>query len=364
MSARARATCQNRVFRLPCKQKNPLHAHHRFFTSTPDGSGHRRRVLQIITALDRPVHVVTREDKAAHFRDHPLVTLHTVTQAEIEDLYRVLRLDEVESQSESLEDTAQYALLARLSPDILHIDVCTEVAEVARVLEIPYTFTLMHGDRMKDSAHEATYAGAKRLLAPYPEALRDATLPALVHAKTVYCGLMSGRESVEPVAKDPHTVACVLGKGFSTGYANALSGAVLATLAEEFRDYKFQVLGDVEARDTGKNLEYLGFVSDPTRVLQRAEIVLGTTGYNVLSEVAQLGARFVTVPAKTPFDEQLVKARLLDRLNYAVCVEEVHDLTQWRQAFERARQLQPIRELFNPHAAEAAAQAIAAQVSE
>ena len=332
------------------------------FYVNPDGSGHRRRVLQIIAALNKPVHVVTREDKAAHFRDYPLVTLHTVTQAEIEDLYRVLRL-EVESHSGSLEDTTQYALLSEISPDILHVDVCTEVAEIARALEIPYTFTLMHGDRMKDPAHKATYAGAKRLLAPYPEALRDATLPTWIHAKTVYCGLMSSRplpaSTPAPVPDRPRTVACVLGKGFATGYANALTSEVLETLAAEFGDYRFQVLGEVgQAQAAQENLEYLGFVEEPARTLQQASVVLGTTGYNVLSEVAQLNARFVTVPATTPFDEQLVKARLLDRLNYAVCVEEVHNLAVWRQAFERVGGLQAIQELYNPEAASVAATAI------
>ena len=324
------------------------------FYVNPDGSGHRRRVLQFIAALKRPVHVITREDKAEYFRDNPLITVHTVTQAEIMELYRVLRESEGRGRA---EETAQYKLLREINPALMHIDVCTEVAEVARALEIPYTFTLMHGDRMKDEAHRTAYTGAQQLIAPYPEALRDATLPVWIHDKTTYCGLMSARAvSPDSVETEAGTITCVVGKGFASGYANALSAGVLTTLAEEFGEYTFRVLGEVTpGASAPANVEYLGFVHNPTTYLQKAQIVLGTTGYNVLSEVAQLNACFVTVPAKTPFDEQLVKARLLDRLNYAVCVEEVHNLDAWRRAFERVGQMQAIRELYNPEAARVAA---------
>ena len=333
------------------------------FYINPDGSGHRRRSAQIITALKQPVHVIVRQDLARHFSDLPQVSVHSITQEDIDHLYRVLRAPkELEpGQSPRLEETTQYRLLQEIEPTFLHIDVCTEFAELAQVLMVPYTYTLMHGSRMNNLAHVVAYAQASALIAPFHISIRDQRMPDWVHRKTTYTGLLSSRELSPEVGSaqiEKGLVSIIAGKGFARNYDDKLSADVVATLSKHFPQYTFQIIGSKEEVDKNSKVRYLGELTDPMFELARSEVVIGTCGYNILSEVAQLGKKYITVPADTPFDEQLIKAKILHAKGYAAAVRTPHSLEQWDEAFNALSALQPLRDLYDEHASEIAAKVI------
>ena len=69
-----------------------------------------------------------------------------------------------------------------------------------------------------------------------------------------------------------------------------------------------------------KNVTYLGNVTDPKPILAGCGIVIGNGGHNTVMEIAALGKRFIVIPEERPFDEQVVKAEILRKLNLAATV--------------------------------------------
>ena len=338
------------------------------FYVNADGSGHIRRTKQIIRALDAPVHVFIDERKQDSFDDLAQVTVHPLAVPDILELYRNLVLEKhsLNEQLTYLKTTPQYRLFTSLDPKLVYIDVCMEFALFCRLLHQPYVYTLMHGDRLGEAAQKNAFSGALALLAPYPEIIADSNDPGWLRAKTTFTGSISPRAEFKPVlaAKKSKHILCLAGEGFSHNYRSELTPQLVARIAPDFPDYTFKVAAKSSLSSYRRgNYEYLGFVSNLEPYLEEAEIVVGTTGYGLVAEAAQFGAKFLTIPAKTPNDEQLRKAEILQAKNLARIISTPASVESWREALAATVNLQTLHAYYSPQAASLAARFLTRELS-
>jgi len=256
-------------------------------------------------------------------------------------------------------------------PCVLIVDVSVEIAMLARLSSVPVIYVRQRGDRF-DSAHQFAYASASSLLAPYPEMLEEPGTPDRWRAKTDYVGLVSryGEDDAmcEPERRRHHprrtgrghagTVAVVVGYG-----GTAIDGKLAIAAAVACPDWKWSVLGPVEpidGADVPENLVFVGTVVDPRSWLIDADIVVGSGGDSLVSEIADLRCRFVCVPDSRPYGEQRSTARLLHAAGCAIGLKAWPDASDWPQILQDASMLDGggWAALSDGHGAERAASAI------
>ncbi len=239
---------------------------------------------------------------------------------------------------------ARMAAWAAEGPGVLVADVSAEVAVLGRLLSLPVVAVRQHGARW-DDGHLLAYRLATCLLAPYPASLAEPDAPAWVCAKTDYTGGFSrfdGRE--RPAEVDRQSVVVMGGGGAEgPGSAAAWTMADLAAAARATPDWRWRVLGASAPSGGPSNLEGLGWRDDPFPELARAGVVVTHGGHNSVMEAAAAGRPLVAVPAPRPFDEQLHKARALDRVGAAVAVDEWPRPADWPGVLARAGALDPAR---------------------
>lgn len=200
------------------------------------------------------------------------------------------------------------AWLASARPRLLVIDVSVEVSLLARLHGVPTAIVLQRG-RRDDAPHRLAFAQTRALLAPWTA---ESHLPedGPDHPRLVHVGAISrfdGRKPASAAAGPPVLVA-------GAGGLDAPLGAPAGW-----------------ERADGER--------DPWPLIQRASVVVGTGGGNVVAEVAAARRPFVCLPQSRPFDEQARGAEALRRLDLA----EVLDAppADWAPVLERARARDP-----------------------
>lgn len=245
------------------------------------------------------------------------------------------------------------AWAAQTDPALIIVDVSCEVALFARLLSVPSLVVRLSGTRT-DTPHLEAFRAARRLLAPFPEALDGGDMPGWVREKTIFSGFL-GAESAPPRPEDGRLVV-VFGRG-GAGGDRARLGEAAAAVPE--RDW--HVLGPVTGSGpVPKNLHLHGWVGDVGAHLGPAALVIGGAGDGLVTAVAARGKRFLCLPEPRAYGEQEAKAEGLARLGAAVVHPGWPDGPAWPGLVARGLALDPARiaSLTEPDAVRRTAAAI------
>lgn len=231
-------------------------------------------------------------------------------------------------------------------PALMVSDVSAEVAQLARICSVPHVKVLQHGDR-SDPGHQAAYAGAAGLLAPFHEDLAQHDWPDWMRAKTFFAGglglsgtLPERNSARASLGIDPDaTIVLVLSGGGGDGFASA----PLAVGARAMPDALWITIGQI-SRDwhatEPANLRHDGWVSNAADYLAAADVVISSTGNTTCQEVLSAGTPWLVVPEWRYFDEQVEKARALARAGVAHHLPHLPSSAQaWSRAIAQTRDM-------------------------
>lgn len=179
---------------------------------------------------------------------------------------------------------------------------------------------LQHGDR-NDSAHLCGYDAAYKLLAPYPESLESGCVAWWKKQKTIYVpgfSRYSGRILSKSAArkkldinKQQKVVLVLKGRGGDKHCLQSISEAALST-----PEWRWFIVGpiDVNSDKLPKNITCEGWQQDTFPYLKAADVVIASAGHNTIMEIAEAQIPFLCIPEERPFNEQKVKAKLLEKM--------------------------------------------------
>ena len=264
--------------------------------------------------------------------------------------------------------THAVATLARwfdeAGPALFVTDVSAELALLARIASVPCVSVLQHGAR-DDAGHRAAYESAVGILAPYAEVLEQPGRPAWMTAKTHFAAgvgtdvAMPSRAAARTALGWPAEAEIVLVAGGGGGGGLPATPITLGARAEP--DALWFTIGEVahdwHATPPG-NLTHLGWVDDPARHIAAADRIVSSTGNTTVHMIAAAGRPWIVIPEWRYFDEQLAKARMLDRAGAAAMLEHwPASADAWGAAWARARTIDPAAQqsLVDPDATAGAA---------
>jgi hypothetical protein len=229
-------------------------------------------------------------------------------------------------------------------PALLVSDVSAEVAQLARLFSVPHVKVLQHGDRT-DPGHWAAYQGAAGLLAPFHEALVQPDWDAEMRAKTHFAaGLCAPADAPTRrdararlgIGTDEEVILVMAGAG-GGGLRSAPIGVGARTVpaarwlvvGKGSEDWHATLPGNVDRRD---------WVNGATDCIAAADIVISTAGNTTCAEVLAAGRPWIVCPEWCYFDEQVHKARALDRAGAALhLASPPASAHAWRDALGWAR---------------------------
>lgn len=193
--------------------------------------------------------------------------------------------------------------------ELLVVDVSVEVATLARVSSIPYAYIRMQGSR-NDLPHLQVYKGASFLIAYYPVQFEDCKVLPWIKAKTLYNGFIHKKPSFSEInvfLKDSF-ILIIQGRG-----GNQLTVEKVNKIASLYTNHKVIVIGCPELEVCFWNVENHGIVTNVADYMINAKFIIAACGLNLTSEIIALKRKFLIMPEKRPFDEQLLFAGALER---------------------------------------------------
>lgn len=227
------------------------------------------------------------------------------------------------------------------APELMIVDVSAEVAQLARLCSVPHVKVLQHGDR-SDPGHRAAYDGAAGLLAPFHASLDQPGWERwdarMYHApglglRTPMPERTAARARLNLGAQPVALV--VSGQG-----GNGLAEAPLGVAARSFPAMRWITIGEVQ-RDwhatAPPNLEHRGWVDNAPDHIAAADVVVSSAGNTTCAQVLTATRPWIVVPEWRYFDEQVEKARALDRAGAALHLPHLPGSAHgWRQALQQA----------------------------
>ncbi|MGF6768718.1 putative glycosyltransferase [Paraburkholderia sp. GAS199] len=310
------------------------------------GSGHLRRAQAIASHIKGPVTIFSslvsdRQNNGVSYRALPADHDENTVPARFSHFhYAPLRSSGIRKRMAILSHWFEQHW-----PCLLVVDVSVEIAAFARLCGVPVVYVRQRGIR-SDTAHECAYETASKLLAPYPESWELPDVPKSWKLKTDYAGLISRYGSTltterKKFADARKIVTVIVGSG-----GTRFSEAGLREAARACPDWTWIVLGPIEdsavVTDAG-NITFMGLVENPRGPLLRSDVVVGSAGDSVVSEVAHLRSRFVCIPEERPFGEQEATARLLAKTGQAIVCNAFPAFGEWEGLLHRAMRLTPDR---------------------
>ncbi len=222
------------------------------------------------------------------------------------------------------------------------VDVSVEAALLCRLFGVATIVVRQHGDRT-DSAHELAYRSARKLLAPFPEALEHESTPAWVRRKTTYAGFISSPRNATTMADDAGSterpaaddIVILWGAGGGT-----LAHSDVVNIAAVAGSRRVWFVGAPSFDVSTLDVTPLGWVADVAAVLANRPLVIASAGNNVVADAATTGCALVVVPQARPFHEQDRHAERLDASGVAAVVAGQCDDSEWRAAMDMARRRQ------------------------
>ena len=212
----------------------------------------------------------------------------------------------------------------RSQPTLVVVDVSSEITQYFRLLGVPVISMRQHGDR-NDSAHLCGYDAAYKLLAPYPQSLESTSTLYWVREKTIYVpgfSRYSGRVLSKLSARkelgiNQQKVVLVLkGKGGDKHCLESISEAAKIT-----PEWQWLIVGPIQVNSNQLplNISCEGWQQDTFPYLKAADVAIASAGHNTVMEIAEAQVPFLCIPEKRPFNEQKVKAKLLEKMGLCLC---------------------------------------------
>ena len=208
------------------------------------------------------------------------------------------------------------------------MDVSAELSQYFRLLGVPVIAVRQHGDR-SDYPHLAGYDAAYKLFAPYPEMLEFDRVPSWIREKTIYApgfSRYSGRALTRDDARKQlnftlqQKIALVLnGKG---GINHSLSKIAAAAMATP--DWEWLVVGKIKSENDAipNNVKVIGWCEDTYPYLKAADVAIASGGHNTVMEIGTARVPFLCIPESRPFNEQQIKAKILEKLGLCCYLED------------------------------------------
>ncbi len=212
----------------------------------------------------------------------------------------------------------------RTQPTLVVVDVSSEITQYFRLLGVPVISMRQHGDR-NDWAHLCGYDAAYKLLAPYPQSLESTSTLYWVREKTIYVpgfSRYSGRvlsklSAQKELGINQQKVVLVLkGKGGDKHCLESISEAAKIT-----PEWQWLIVGfiQVNSNQLPLNISCEGWQQDTFPYLKAADVAIASAGHNTVMEIAEAQVPFLCIPEKRPFNEQKVKAKLLEKMGLCLC---------------------------------------------
>ncbi len=211
-------------------------------------------------------------------------------------------------------------------PTLVVVDVSSEITQYFRLLGVPVISMRQHGDR-NDSAHLCGYDAAYKLLAPYPQSLESTSTLYWVRQKTIYVpgfSRYSGRVLSKSQARDnlginqqQKVVLVLKGGGGDKHCLESISSAAKTT-----PKWQWFIVGptQINSNKLPQNISCEGWQQDTFPYLKAADIVIASAGHNTIMEIAEARVPFLCIPEERPFNEQKVKAKLLEKMGLCLHV--------------------------------------------
>lgn len=262
---------------------------------------------------------------------------------------------------------------ASAHPALMICDVSAEIAQLARLCSVPHVKVLQHGTR-SDPGHMAAYDGALGLLVPGAKALSQPDWTQSMLAKTHFAGGL-GLTAALPhrraargrigLALDQQMILVLSGGG---GSGTAL--APLGVGARALPRAQWITIGHIERNwhaTEPANLRHDGWVENVADYLCAADVIISSTGNTTCQQILAAGKPWIAVPEWRYFDEQVQKAKALDRVGLAHVLPMMPASAQaWQHAIRQAMQTHdPARQtaMVDEQAADTAAQWIEALIA-
>ncbi len=254
-------------------------------------------------------------------------------------------------------------------PALMFIDVSVEVATLCRLMGVPTVVVRLQGWR-DDPAHLAAFASARAIYCPFPQEFEWSRLPGDLEQKCYYEGCYDRLGALEnrDGTADGHDARAVGDAPASddisdidvTGEASAPTESIrrvlvlvgsggtrfaerqLTELARAFPAIQIDVLGPVRGYgQPSDNLAFLGQRDYVLPYLQRADLVIGGAGNNVVMEVGACRKRFICLPEERAFGEQNAKAKGIEALGLGLRLKHWPAAGEWPKVLAKAAALQP-----------------------
>lgn len=189
--------------------------------------------------------------------------------------------------------------------DFMIVDVSVEIAMFCKLCSIPYAYVRLFGDRC-DLPHREAFSGAQFMLAYFPDYLEDPSTDEAVQRKSLYLGWVHSRPQ-ETYALRDHSggsidrVYLVGGTG-----GNERVEQLAKHLLKEFGHTMIHVFGEFGKKTLHRNIVYHGFDNYWRTYIDQADLVVGSCGMTLVSEMMPFRNKFIAVPEARPFDEQQI----------------------------------------------------------
>ena len=256
------------------------------------------------------------------------------------------------------------------NPTAVVVDVSAEITQYLRFLGVPVIAVRQHGDR-SDYPHLAGYDAAYKLLAPYPQILEPSGVPSWIQAKTVYVpgfSRYSERKLTRSAARkmldippEQQVIIVINGKGGAKHSLAEISAAALET-----PEWLWLVVGKIDRNCDimPNNVSIVGWCEDTYPYLKAADVAIASGGHNTVMEIGTAKIPFLCIPEDRPFDEQLIKAQLLEKLGLCQIIKTFPRKNSIKFVLSKLQELNPSQwsEIMAVDGSARAAKAIASEV--
>ena len=241
-------------------------------------------------------------------------------------------------------DNAAFALemvtfLSEWKPDLLVVDVGLEASILARMCGIATMYSRQHGRRW-DKGHLLAYEWACGLNAPFSAEMEQTDCPDWIREKTFYSSGFSRFAGRKKAAGVPSAYGEQPNVLVMTGFGGTkITPEHVVAAAAANPQWRWHVLGQQTAHTTTDNLVFHGVIEDVWPYLCHANLVIANAGHNSVMEIGAAQVPAIFIPASRPFDEQLCKVEVLDKLGLGVILSQWPKDSAWPSLWNSAQQL-------------------------
>lgn len=300
------------------------------------GSGHLRRFQLLYKAVQENFEIVALVDEKSSVLDD-LEDCRGVTVVRLPNKWSGKRL-EIDSKASffermpygegSVSRAYKFCEVVRnQAPSLFYCDMSFELALLAGTMGLPTVLTLHNGDFSSNETAKAAFSYAKSLAAFFPESLAD---NIQYSRKAKYLGFYSRYTKGLPskaIATDTITVI----NGYDGRLSQFIDKIILA-----FPDKKIRIIGHNQNEIDHGRVQYLGMVSDISQYLN-SDVVIAAAGNNLISELVSLQKKMILVAEERPFDEQYIKAELLESAGLASHLKDPSMQSSWVDAYNNIK---------------------------